>query len=181
MPPCRRMEHMSEVRRCISCRSSSINIFSRVKATAPCSSDTANFTTNAQDLVAPDSAIAMYDPLADYVYLGDKLSDGLLSFVTIGIDTAADYTANVIPASIYFEDGGVDTGIGGLPPGGLPLGGVPPSFPPPGNQVIGSKYALNNILCTIRENIEFQMVRLRRLSLKVGMKTSNDYPRPAFM
>ncbi|ETS77428.1 hypothetical protein PFICI_11302 [Pestalotiopsis fici W106-1] len=93
------------------------DLISEVETTEPYVQNTVNITTNVEDLIAPDAATATYDPLADYVRLGDSISDGLLSFITIGINTTADYSANIIPASHYYETGGVDTGTGGLPPG----------------------------------------------------------------
>lgn len=62
-----------------------------------------NLTTDVEDLIAPDATTATYDLLADYVRLGDSISDGLLSFVTIGVNTTADYSANIIPASHWHQ------------------------------------------------------------------------------
>ncbi len=114
-------------------------IISDVEATAPYNTNTQTLTTNLEDMLAPDQATAEYDPFLNYVMLGDKIEDGLLMWITIGVNTSADYSANVSPAAHYLEGGGVSSGSGGGGsqggPDGFPGGqGGPPNgtvSPPP--------------------------------------------------
>lgn len=47
------------------------------------------------------------DPVAWYVYLGDTLADGLVAWVTLGINTSAEYTVDY--AASWTADGGVES------------------------------------------------------------------------
>lgn len=58
-----------------------------------------------------------FDPIAEYVLLGDSLSDGLLAWVTVGIDTSSSY--DISAAATLTENGGVADS--------RPRGGPPPS------------------------------------------------------
>lgn len=69
------------------------------------------------------------DPVLEYVYLGDDVSDGLMLWGAVGIDTSASYT--ISPAATLTEEGGVANanamggmgGSGGPPDGsGMPSG-----------------------------------------------------------
>jgi hypothetical protein len=100
------------------------SLISSVEATSPYSTNQQSLTTNLNDGIAAGEATSDYDPYVDYVYLGDSIADGLLGFITVGIDVDADYTDNYTPAAHYEAGGGVDTssGSGG---GGAPGGGPP--------------------------------------------------------
>ncbi|KAK1990369.1 aromatic compound dioxygenase [Colletotrichum falcatum] len=104
-------------------------IINEVEALAPYNTNTQAVTTNLEDGIAADQATAEYDPFLKYVRLGDDLGDGLLMWITIGINTTADYNDKVTPAAHYYEGGGVDQGNGG---GGFPGG------PPPNGSATGS-------------------------------------------
>lgn len=55
------------------------------------------------------------DPLLEYVYLGETAGDGLLGWITVGIDSSAESEAN--PAATWTENGGVENeNGGGFPP-----------------------------------------------------------------
>lgn len=98
-----------------------------IEATVPYSSNTIEPMSNADDMWAPVSASANYDPFVEYVMLGNSLSDGILAFITIGIDVNDDFEVGI--AVYYGEDGGVtNTGnnTGGFPTGGGPFPGVAP-------------------------------------------------------
>lgn len=56
----------------------------------------------------------------EYVFLGDKLEDGIFAWISAAIDVSSD--SSVTPAAYYSKDGGVtnpnsDMGMGGPPPG----------------------------------------------------------------
>ncbi|KAK6065126.1 extracellular dioxygenase protein [Seiridium cupressi] len=97
------------------------SLITDVEATSPYNINTQSLTENLSDGIAAEEATSDYDPYVDYVYLGDSIEDGLLGFITVTIDTSADYIDSYTPAAHYEEGGGVDTGNSG---GG---GGGPPS------------------------------------------------------
>ncbi|KAI0124789.1 Intradiol ring-cleavage dioxygenase [Xylariales sp. AK1849] len=96
------------------------DLITAVEATSPYSTNTQSLTENVDDSIAAGEATSEYDPYVDYVYLGDTIEDGLLGFITVGVDTSADYTDAYTPAAHYEEGGGVDTGSGGGGPDGAP-------------------------------------------------------------
>ncbi|KAK3386516.1 Intradiol ring-cleavage dioxygenase [Podospora didyma] len=107
-----------------------------VELLAPYNTNTQEVTTNAEDTLAPDEATAEYDPFLNYVMLGDSLEDGLLMWITIALNTSADYSASVSPAAHYYEGGGVADenggGMGGGGGGGGPDGNGGGAGGPPG-------------------------------------------------
>ena len=105
-------------------------------------------TANRQDFLTEHEATSDYDPFLSYVMLSDDANDGLLLWITIGIDTRADHSALEVPAATYQEGGGVTNprpwnplNESQWPPGKAPFpssrpsGVIPgypqPSFPPP--------------------------------------------------
>lgn len=104
-------------------------------------------TTNRGDFLTADEATATYDPFVSYVKLSDDANDGLLMWITIGVDTTADYDDLAQAAAHYYKEGGKSNGPpgGGFPPfpvngtawpsgvpfptGLFPPGGVPTGFP----------------------------------------------------
>lgn len=88
------------------------SLISEVEATSPYTTNAQQLTANTADGIAAGEATDDYDPYVDYVYLGDGVADGLLGFITVGIDTSADYTDDYTPAAHYEAGGGVDTGSG---------------------------------------------------------------------
>ena len=80
-----------------------------------------------------------------YVKLSDDANDGLLMWITIGVNTTADYDELATPAAHYYPGGGKSSpggpGGGGFPPfpvngtgrpSGVPFptgGGMPTGFP----------------------------------------------------
>lgn len=64
-----------------------------------------------------------YDPVIEYVVLGDDISDGVFGWIALGMDSGAAY--NISAAARWTENGGVaEAGAGGPPGGGA--GGPPP-------------------------------------------------------
>ncbi|KAI0163464.1 Intradiol ring-cleavage dioxygenase [Pestalotiopsis sp. NC0098] len=96
------------------------SLITEVEATSPYNTNTQSLTENTSDGIAAEEATSAYDPYVDYVRLGDSIEDGLLGFITVGIDTSADYIDNYTPAANYQEGGGVDTGNSGGGGGGGP-------------------------------------------------------------
>ncbi|RPB08731.1 aromatic compound dioxygenase [Morchella conica CCBAS932] len=66
--------------------------------------------TNAEDTWFPEGNTTEYNAVAAVEYLGDVVTDGLLAYITIGVDTTIDYTEELL-------SGGGAGGAGGAPGG----------------------------------------------------------------
>jgi hypothetical protein len=102
------------------------DLISEVEATYPYNTNTITITPNLDDrvYVQQEGNTTRWD--VQYVLLGDSIEDGLLSWVTIGVNPLN--STQITPAAYYFADGGVensDSGTGGAPSGGLPSGAIP--------------------------------------------------------
>lgn len=97
------------------------DLITSVEAVSPYSSNTQQLTTNAQDRILQQES-ASGDPIAKYVLLGDTVDEGLLSWLSFGVNTT--YSRTVSAAATYLEDGGHQNENSGPPGGG---GGGPPS------------------------------------------------------
>jgi hypothetical protein len=101
-----------------------------VELVEPYSSNTQELTTNEKDGFFMQEAEG-YDPMVEYVLLGEDVSEGLFGWVTMGIDST--YTRKVYVAGYWTDEGGVanaNPGMGG-PEGGFPSGF--PGFPTSGS------------------------------------------------
>ncbi|KAK2593366.1 hypothetical protein QQS21_008941 [Conoideocrella luteorostrata] len=87
-----------------------------VEENAPYNLNKQPFTENTQDDYIGDEASKDYDPFMKYVHLGDKAKDGLLLWITVGIDTTTNYNDHVSVASHWHPGGGTDES-GNHPPG----------------------------------------------------------------
>ncbi|KAI9664687.1 MAG: hypothetical protein M1821_006134 [Bathelium mastoideum] len=95
------------------------SLISAVEALYPYNTNKQNVTTNDEDMFAPEQADNNYDPFPEYAYLGDTVSDGLLMWISVGINMSASY--NVSVGATLTANGGVpgDTGnLTGPPPTG---------------------------------------------------------------
>ncbi|KAI0025299.1 Intradiol ring-cleavage dioxygenase [Xylariomycetidae sp. FL0641] len=100
------------------------DLISEVEELSPYNTNEQELTLNEDDGIDAEQATADYDPFLSYVRLGDDLgADGLLGYITVFVDSSANYTATA--AAHYYEGGGVSTGNSGGGPGGP--GGPPPS------------------------------------------------------
>ncbi|KAF2759166.1 aromatic compound dioxygenase, partial [Pseudovirgaria hyperparasitica] len=100
---------------------------SAVEATYPYNTNTQAIVSNDDDMWAPTQADNNYDPFPEFVYLSDDITDGLLAWISIGIDTTANHTADASYAAYYDATGGhnnANGGVGGAPPSGS---GPPPN------------------------------------------------------
>ncbi|KAJ5690048.1 aromatic compound dioxygenase [Penicillium macrosclerotiorum] len=88
------------------------DLIDEVEATSPYSTNTVTLTTNAEDRVFSDETEdSTSDPVLNYVWLGDSLSDGLLGWTTVAVDTSATYDPNY--SFVYTSSGGVAESGGG--------------------------------------------------------------------
>lgn len=77
-----------------------------VEATYPYSTNTIDQTTNAEDRVfGIETEDDDTDPVFEYVYLGDDLSDGLFAWTTIAVNTSSSYDPAY--SFVYTASGGV--------------------------------------------------------------------------
>ncbi|KAI9713191.1 MAG: hypothetical protein M1820_001176 [Bogoriella megaspora] len=96
------------------------DLLEEVETTSPYSTNTQDVTTNAEDSIFQQEATG-FDPVVEYVLLGDTVDDGLLGWVSFGINITANYSVN--PAATLTSEGGVadnSTGSGAGGPGGPP-------------------------------------------------------------
>lgn len=105
-------------------------LLSRVETTEPYASNTQDQTLNSEDSILGEEADSM-DPFVQYILLGDSVEDGILAWISIGIDPTAD--SEIESASTIYETGGVANenfigggpGVGGSPPNGTDDGNMP--------------------------------------------------------
>ncbi|KAI1337331.1 Intradiol ring-cleavage dioxygenase [Xylariaceae sp. FL0016] len=101
------------------------DLITEVETTSPYSTNTQSLTLNVDDGIDAETATEDYDPFMAYVRLGDAITDGLLGYLTVFVDTTANYTDAAQAAAHYYEGGGVSNNNGG---GSFPGGpGGPPS------------------------------------------------------
>lgn len=102
------------------------DLISLVEATAPYNTNTQDLTTNADDSILGEEAADM-DPFVEWVMLGEDVSDGIMAWISIGIDPSAD--DEISSAATIFQDGGIERensmGMGGGPGGEMPSGAPP--------------------------------------------------------
>ncbi|KAG5968837.1 hypothetical protein E4U57_004013 [Claviceps arundinis] len=84
------------------------SLISVVEANPPYSSNKQPFTDNRHDKLTGDEATELSDPFMKYVYLGDDVKDGLLLWMTVGLDKNANHNANVSAAAHWHPGGGTD-------------------------------------------------------------------------
>ncbi|KAK8081159.1 extracellular dioxygenase [Apiospora hydei] len=79
------------------------DLLDRVEALEPYASNTAGWTRNAQDWLLMQG-LATSDPLMQYVLLGEKLEEGVLAWLSFGINTT--YSKEAFVAATYYAEGG---------------------------------------------------------------------------
>ncbi|KAL1592038.1 hypothetical protein SLS60_011630 [Paraconiothyrium brasiliense] len=78
--------------------------------TTPYNTNTQELTLNEDDGILVEES-AIIDPIVEYVYLGEDISEGLFGWISFGIDTSA--SQNVTAAAWLTPDGGVANPEGG--------------------------------------------------------------------
>lgn len=94
------------------------DLISQVEATAPYNTNTQDLTQNADDAIFAEEA-ASSDPVVEYSFLGNDVSDGVLAWIAFGIDLSNEF--DVTPAANLYAEGGVanaNSGAGGSGAGG---------------------------------------------------------------
>ncbi|KAH8831043.1 aromatic compound dioxygenase [Flagelloscypha sp. PMI_526] len=115
------------------------DLITAVNEVEPYASNTQELTLNADDSIMSQES-ADIDPVVQYVYLTDDISDGIFAWASMGIDLTNSHTVSA--AATWTEDGAVlnansgAPGGGGMGPSGS-MSGIPPdatgsmSMPPP--------------------------------------------------
>ena len=104
-----------------------------VEEVFPYNTNTVEVTTNDEDMWSIVQADTYYDPFAEFIYLGDDVSDGLLAWVQIGVNVSANYIDDdyyAVAAALYADGGHVNTDatqMGGGMGGGNSTGSAMPS------------------------------------------------------
>jgi hypothetical protein len=102
------------------------SLITAAESVSPYTTNTQPLLLNADDGIFAQEA-ATSDPVLNYVFLGDKVEEGVFAWVTVGVDPSAVTTPK---AAVEFgEGGGVANPDAGGPggPGGPPPGGPRPS------------------------------------------------------
>lgn len=81
------------------------DLISKVEAVSPYSTNMQTLTTNAEDTILASESADGFDPLAEYVLLGDSIEQGVFAWLSFGINASAVYT--IASASTLTADGGV--------------------------------------------------------------------------
>lgn len=95
------------------------DLISEVEEEAPYARNKQPLTVNADDLILAKEADGA-DPFMHYVKLGDTVEDGILAWLSVGVNTS--YEKTVSPAAMVYEDGGEvneDSMFGDCVPEGL--------------------------------------------------------------
>jgi len=79
------------------------DLISQVEATASYKDNQQVLTTNAEDYLFFEEAAGM-DPVMEYVLLGDDITDGIMAWISIGIDPTTDN--DVVAAAAVYSDSG---------------------------------------------------------------------------
>ena len=70
-------------------------------------SNTQRRTSNDRDFFAKTQADNNYDPFPEYVYLGNSITDGLLMWISIGVNMSASYAEDMPFGATLTDAGGV--------------------------------------------------------------------------
>ena len=86
------------------------SLITAVEKTSPYSTNTQALTTNARDGILAQEA-ATTDPVVEYVLVGNSVADGIVSWITVGVDPTKSKVISA--AATYGQNGGVANGSGG--------------------------------------------------------------------
>ncbi|KAG2502268.1 hypothetical protein JM16_009851, partial [Phytophthora kernoviae] len=123
-------------------------LLTEVQSTDIYAVNTWEITENADDSILAQAAADEFNPFVEYVRLGDSIEDGLLTWISVGVDMTSEYSESA--AATYTANGGVSVtttggGAGDISPGGSGMGfgsvGGSMSGAFPGNEVIDSNTA----------------------------------------
>ncbi|KAF1323061.1 hypothetical protein FI667_g10798, partial [Globisporangium splendens] len=92
------------------------DLITEVEATSKYAVNTQSITLNSADTILSESAASGFDPVMEYVLLGDSVEDGIFAWISIGVDTTISKTvsaAATLTASGGVAASGTSGGMGG--------------------------------------------------------------------
>ncbi|KAL4919305.1 Intradiol ring-cleavage dioxygenase [Aspergillus aurantiobrunneus] len=102
-------------------------LVNKVEATSPYNTNTVEITENADDhVVIVETEDSDSDPFFQYALLGDSIEDGLVAWVTLGVDVSASHDSAVSYAATLTSSGGVSNDNAGGGGGQMPSGSAAP-------------------------------------------------------
>ncbi|KAH8832030.1 aromatic compound dioxygenase [Flagelloscypha sp. PMI_526] len=104
------------------------DLISAVELNEPYASNTQPLTLNEEDGIMEQES-GNIDPVVNYVYISDDITDGIFAWASMGIDLTNSHT--VSKAAVWTEDGAVMNPNAGGPGGPPPSGSGSFSVPPP--------------------------------------------------
>ena len=99
------------------------SLITEVSQVAPYNTNTQSLTENSDDNILAGEA-GTTDPILNYVLVGDSVSDGIVAWMTVGVDSGVSKDVSVAVA--YGASGGVANSNGGGVRGGTGSGGGRP-------------------------------------------------------
>ncbi|KAJ8557002.1 hypothetical protein ON010_g8964 [Phytophthora cinnamomi] len=81
------------------------DLLTAVQSTDTYAVNTWEITENTDDSILAQAAAEGFDPFVEYALLGDSVEDGLLAWISVGVDMASEYSVEA--AAAYTADGGV--------------------------------------------------------------------------
>jgi hypothetical protein len=80
------------------------SLITQVELTEPCASNSQKLELNCEDIFLAEAAASM-DPVMEYVLLGGCVEEGIMAWITLGVDAQAEHS--VTSASTWTAHGGV--------------------------------------------------------------------------
>ncbi|KAH9150814.1 hypothetical protein LEN26_003997 [Aphanomyces euteiches] len=126
------------------------DLITQVSATGTYATSNQQLTLNANDSIFGQETATGFDPVMEYVFVGDSIEDGIFAWISIGIN--ASVSKSVSPAALLTANGGVATSGGaGGPSGGSSNGPGSNSSGPPGD--MNSTFAPNTTTTTASPSV----------------------------
>ncbi|KAJ5990480.1 hypothetical protein N7522_010687 [Penicillium canescens] len=87
------------------------DLITKVESTYPYNTSTVAVTENGDDhVVQVETEDSNSDPFFEYAYLGDSIEDGILAWVTMGVNVSASHDSDASYAARLTASGGVSSG-----------------------------------------------------------------------
>ncbi|KAK9413186.1 putative Intradiol ring-cleavage dioxygenases domain-containing protein [Seiridium unicorne] len=80
------------------------DLIDQVETYAPYTNNNESITVNTEDSLLADG-LATSDPIVEYVLLGESVDEGILAWISFGVNTT--FTSTATAAATYYEGGGV--------------------------------------------------------------------------
>ncbi|KAH9117933.1 hypothetical protein AeMF1_008685, partial [Aphanomyces euteiches] len=87
------------------------DLITQVSATGTYATSNQQLTLNANHSIFGQETATGFDPVMEYVFVGDSIEDGIFAWISIGINASVSETVN--PAALWTANGGVASSSGG--------------------------------------------------------------------